>query len=100
MDDIIGKLYACTFLEQYNYIKMLSTKYELVCIDEIEKFNITENNDLKMFRIFDNLVNNMKKIVCGSNLDKDELIDRLGIRIMSRILGECILFKNKGDVLR
>lgn len=100
MREIISKLYSLNFRDKYDYEKKLVNYYDLVCIDEIEKFNITENNDLNFFGILDDLINNMKKVVCGSNMNKDELEKRLGIKIMSRLENECLIMQNREGVLR
>lgn len=100
MADFIEQLHALDFAGKREYTEGLIRQYKFICLDEIDKFGITDYTERTVFKFLDKGLSAMCRFMFGANLDKQGLLSKLDANIMSRILGDCLIVENKGEVLR
>lgn len=86
-----------TVFEMYNFLKDLSSYKGLLIIDDMGAEKGSEAVVVKLFQIIDNRYENMYHTIYTSNLDLNELAEKVGERIVSRIAEDCEIIKLTGD---
>lgn len=100
MSDLIEQLHALDFAGKRALTEGIIKNYDVICIDEIDKFNVTDYAERTVFKFLDNGLSAMKRFLYGSNSNGKILREMLGENIMSRILGDCLIVENQGKLLR
>jgi DNA replication protein DnaC len=100
MSNLFMDLYAIDLDRRVHYIRDMIRLYDLIVIDEIDKIKLTEWKEEMIFNLLDERVNFCKDTVLVGNSSPAELESKLGVNIVSRILGCGEVIENKGVLLR